>query len=44
MGLLNQAVNFIANVDYSTLILKGVVKTAQVAITVGYEVIKWSCQ
>ena len=42
MGLLDQAINYVANIDYSTLVLKGIYKTAEFIVVNGYEIIKWA--
>lgn len=39
-NLIEQAVEFVVNIDYSTLALKAAVKTVEV----GIEIVKWSLQ
>lgn len=41
-NLINQAVEFVANIDYGLLAAKAVVKTAGFVIVNGIEIIKWS--
>lgn len=40
-NLVNQAINFVANIDYGRLAVKAVVKTAEFVVVNGIEIIKW---
>lgn len=43
-NLINQAVEFVSNIDYGLLAAKVVVKSAEFVIVNGIEIIKWSLQ